>query len=420
MGASGLASTGQQPTGEVSGGSSRALRVAVVVSHVIQYYAPWFREIARIPGIHLRVFFCRRWGVEKYFDAGFGAEVRWDAPLLDGYEYEFLPVQGDANARGFWNVDCPAIGQALERFVPDLVQVFGYGIRANWRAARWAKRRGKPMILFSDSNVSAPRAAWKRAAKQIFVRQFYRYVDGAFCVGDNNRNYHRQYGVPEERLFDGGFPIEVERLRRAAGDPEAARSEIRARYGIADDAFVVNVSAKYIALKRQIDVLAAVHALAQQGNAPWALLVGDGPDRPVLEEFCRINGVRNAVLTGFINQSEIGRYYAASDVVMLASSSEAYGIAVAEGMAFGLPAIVSDRCGCIGRNDIARPGTSALVYPCGDCDAAGAALRHLLEDRALYERMSAEAARIVESRDVAVVARRFAEAARILHALGRR
>src|SRR5580700_893937 len=70
----------------------RKLRLAYFASHPIQYQAPLLREIAQEPDIDLKVFFGSALSVRGYVDSGFGVQVKWDIPLLDGYAHEFLPV----------------------------------------------------------------------------------------------------------------------------------------------------------------------------------------------------------------------------------------------------------------------------------------------------------------------------------------
>src|SRR5216684_2228301 len=66
------------------------IRLAIIVSHPIQYFAPWFRELDRVPDIDLKVFFCCDWGLKEYVDPGFRTKMAWDIPLLEGYDHEFL------------------------------------------------------------------------------------------------------------------------------------------------------------------------------------------------------------------------------------------------------------------------------------------------------------------------------------------
>src|SRR5262249_21146220 len=159
--------------------------------------------------------FCCDFGLAEYRDLEFQQSFKWDIPLVDGYEHEFLPIARRPTRFDFWDLDNPQVGLALDRFDPDVVQVFGYVQRTNWRVAAWTHRQRKPLLLFSDSNARARTVWWKWVAKQIVVRRFYSYLSGAFYIGDNNLAYHLRYGLPRERLFPGMYPIDRDRLLRA-------------------------------------------------------------------------------------------------------------------------------------------------------------------------------------------------------------
>src|SRR5438128_2569546 len=109
--------------------SGKRLRLAIVVSHPIQHFAPWYREIAKLPEIELKLFYCCDWGSENYRDPGFGVDIKWDIPLLEGYDFAFLPIRKRPQSMSFWALDNPSVGGALDDFDPDVVQVYGYASR---------------------------------------------------------------------------------------------------------------------------------------------------------------------------------------------------------------------------------------------------------------------------------------------------
>src|SRR4051812_45442502 len=83
---------------------SRPLRLAYFVSHPIQYQAPLLRRIAAEPDIELKVLFCSDISLREHMENGFGVNVKWDIPLLDGYPYEFLPCFRDNGRFGFFSI----------------------------------------------------------------------------------------------------------------------------------------------------------------------------------------------------------------------------------------------------------------------------------------------------------------------------
>src|SRR6187397_1364099 len=63
-------------------------RLAVLLSHPVQYYSPVFKALAKDIAIHV---FYELQEQSTVFDKGFGVDVRWDTPLFEGYEYSYLP-----------------------------------------------------------------------------------------------------------------------------------------------------------------------------------------------------------------------------------------------------------------------------------------------------------------------------------------
>lgn len=74
-------------------------------------------------------------------------------------------------------------------------------------------------------------------------------------------------------------------------------------------------------------------------------------------------------MPGFVNQSELGRYFLAADVFVLPSVFETWGLVVNEAMQFGLPVVVSRRMGC--HQNLVIEGQTGFTFASGD--AAGLA-----------------------------------------------
>jgi hypothetical protein len=98
---SGWAGCRVAPANEGAPRAREVPRVAHLVSHPVQYYAPLYRELARRDAIDLTVFFYSAATIAAYHDPGFGRTVRWDRELLDGYPRAVLPQRlADAGGRG--------------------------------------------------------------------------------------------------------------------------------------------------------------------------------------------------------------------------------------------------------------------------------------------------------------------------------
>ena len=63
-------------------------KIAFLISHPIQYFSPLFKEMAKHKEIDLTVYYCSDESVRGMKDVGFGINLKWDIPLLEGYNYK--------------------------------------------------------------------------------------------------------------------------------------------------------------------------------------------------------------------------------------------------------------------------------------------------------------------------------------------
>jgi glycosyltransferase involved in cell wall biosynthesis len=113
-------------------------------------------------------------------------------------------------------------------------------------------------------------------------------------------------------------------------------------------------------------------------------MAGSGEREQELRAFCAAHSLDNVVFTGFINQSELPTLYGSSDIFVLPSEHEPWGLAVNEAMCAGLPIVVSREVGCVA--DLVQDGINGYTPAAGDINALVNALRHLIEDESLRRR----------------------------------
>jgi glycosyltransferase involved in cell wall biosynthesis len=133
-------------------------------------------------------------------------------------------------------------------------------------------------------------------------------------------------------------------------------------------------------------------ALERLRGHDWRLLVvGDGPRRTCVEESFRAIPPERLRFLGALPQDRLAACYAAADLMVWPAINEAYGMALLEAQAAGLP-VVAGRTG--GVPDIVRDGVSGLLTPIGDDIAFAEAVATLLTDKTRRAAMAADAARI--------------------------
>jgi len=169
--------------------------------------------------------------------------------------------------------------------------------------------------------------------------------------------------------------------------------EIKVQLGLPVDKRIVLFSGKYIEKKRPLDLLKAFAGL--DPSKYFLVMAGDGALRPDMELFIHTHNMKNVLLTGFVNQSQIPLYYAVADVfVMCSGSGETWGLSVNEAMNFSKPVIVSATCGS--SEDLVLHGENGFVFEEGNIDLLTTYLKKVLEDDSFRERAGRKSAELIE------------------------
>ncbi len=350
------------------------IKLTVVLTHPIQYYAPWFRQIeAEAPAIALTVLHAIEPTPEQQ-GVGFDRAFEWDVPLTSGYRCRTVrpPRPGDqVDSSHFAGLDVPKIAAAIADTDPDVVLVPGWYSITLVRAIAASRRLRVPLLYRGDTHLQSGPSGWKRAPWAIKTWWLLRQFDGYLSTGRRVRTFLARFGAPGYRVFDAPPAVDNERFASAAAAHQSAeaRAEARRQFEIAPDAFVPLFVGKLVERKRPLDLVRAAAAL---GPKTSLLVVGSGPLESAMRDEARRLGV-DLRLAGFLNQTELGRAYAVADCLALSSdSSETWGLVVNEALATGLPCVVSDAVGCA--PDLVRDGETGYVHPLGDVDALAAAL----------------------------------------------
>ena len=368
-------------------------RLAVLASHPIQYQAPLYRLLANQPEIDLHVYFCSQWGVEPYYDSGFGERLSWDIPVLGGYRSTFLtnfsPRPNPSRMGGLVN---PGIISSIVRGRYDAVWIHGWASVTNWMAWAGAVAWQVPILLRGESNGLTEPSGLKGMIKKVLLRIFFRQINGFLAIGTNNANFYSSYGIPAERIFMAPYSVDNEFFMKRAVELSGQRQLLRERNGLALDRPVILFCGKFIEKKRPIDLLKAFDHLKGHFSASL-VFVGDGSLRSVMERFIAERRLENVHILGFRNQLELPACYAMADLLVLPSSIEPWGLVVNEAMCFGLPVIVSDKVGAAA--DLIRDGVNGFTYPVGQIEALAERLQMVLADEQVCQEMGRQSRAII-------------------------
>ena len=264
---------------------------------------------------------------------------------------------------------------------PDLVcSVLDHANLAAVLACRGLKTRPKLLLSVQNSPYAQYHRAWHPMDRGLMVLMARLYPEGdriialSQGVADEFQTLLGAKCPPISVIYNAGLDERVEQGAQAvhlADDAPHATPLIVACGRLHDQ-------------KGFPDLLRAMAKVRQQVPARlW--IVGEGPQRPLLERMIRQLGLTDAVqLLGF--QPNPYQYMAAADVFVLSSRYEGFGNVVVEAMACGTP-VVSTDCNH-GPAEILEQGKHGILVPPGDPEALAKQLVRVLTHPQLRERLA--------------------------------
>lgn len=234
------------------------------------------------------------------------------------------------------------IAEILGGLNPRAVAINGWWDNGALAALGWCNQQRVPAILMSESQKSdGQRSAFREAVKRSLVKGYAAGLVG----GITHREYLMELGMPSECIFQGYDAVDNSHFEREAKNLRERETELRHELGLPRSFFLA--SARFISKKNLPLLIRAYGRYRKLVDAPWDLVIlGDGPDRPIIEGCIKTGDMGDVVhLPGFLQLKQILPYYALASAFVHPSTNEQWGLVLNEAMASGLPAIISNACG---------------------------------------------------------------------------
>lgn len=261
-----------------------------------------------------------------------------------------------------------------------------------------ARLRRKPFILWTGLWMTL-QTFFHRLIFPI-TRYIYRHADAIVVYGEHVKRYLIEQGVRSERIFVAAHAVDNSIYSRSV--PDEVVQNLRALLGIKPTDRVVLYLGR---LEECKGIAYLVQAFSQLQNQDAVLLfVGEGSQTDLIkDQISKLGLMRHVRLVGYTSPEETVPYYALAHVLVLPSvvtpkQKEPWGLVVNEAMNQGVPVIATEVVGAAA-GGLVQNGVNGFVVPERDSQALANALRSILEDPALHDKMSAHARRIIAGWD---------------------
>jgi len=281
-----------------------------------------------------------------------------------------------------------ALANLLKRVQPSSILAANQYAMMYAQLARHLARVRIPLVVTWHTTVLQTA---KERFQMLYYRPMFQATDCLVYVCQAQQRYWEERAVRSRRRNDviyNGVDT-AHWMPMGAAESLAKRREL----GLADEDFVIGLSAVLRPEKNHLQLVEAVAALRQRGVRARALMIGDGPMREAIESRARELGIADhVIITGL--QKEVRPFIAACDTVVLTSFAEAFPLAAVEAMAMRKPVVHSEVGGA---PEMIRPGQEGELFPVRDTGAFVDRLLRL-QDPAARVRMGGIARETVEAK----------------------
>jgi glycosyltransferase involved in cell wall biosynthesis len=284
------------------------------------------------------------------------------------------------------------IKEIIREFRPDIVHTHASKAGALGRLAAHSMKVPVIAHTFHGHVFHSYFGKTKTAVFKSVERNLARKSDAIIAISDIQKHelaYDHRICPPEKiRVIPLGFD-----LNRFREKKEEKRKQFREQWKIAEDEIAISIVGRIVPVKNHaLFIRALKEALERSGRKIRAFIVGDGEDRPAMEQLARMSGIDFATEKSFAVKpltftswiKEVDVVLAGSDLVCLTSWNEGTPVSLIEAQAAGVP-VVSTNVG--GIENVVVAGTTALLSPPGIQEAFVHNLLSLLQDEKLRHKM---------------------------------
>lgn len=331
---------------------SQSPRVAVIANAPAPYTTAVYRQVSYRANVNLNVFYCsgpHRNRPQKWKDG----TSDYQSTVLRGIH---LYLRGSGRDPIHVN---PSIFQSLSRFEPDAIVVGGYSNPTMLAAIIFAETKGIPYVLSMDGVGTGGNMLWIRPCLRVIVERASSYIAGA----DDAANFLIDLGADPKRVFVVPCVTDLRHLNELAmtrsttvlGNGTCRRNESK----------TVLFVGRLVQEKGILDLIEAFAKLRESGAPLRLKIVGKGPIKGLILRL--IQPYRDCVTQiDYIDSiDEMVDTFVESDVLVLPSLREPFGIVAPEVYVCGIPVVVSDRCGC---RTILPRSPWVTIFRAGDVD----------------------------------------------------
>jgi len=328
------------------------MKIKYFLSHPIQYQTPLINYLVKM-GLDIQVCYKTKFSKKKFFDNEFKKNISWNINLTKGHN----SIELDGFFKNNVNNVLPITTSFYKKIFDDDREIFVFHGNKNWYnlILIFVSFFFKKKIFLRDEihKFSSERTIINKFLNKIFYFIINPFVDIFLAIGKANKEYYISNYINKKKIILAPYAVNNEFFKYKKKNVNkkkrifltVAKFHERKSYNVLLDA-ILKLDSKY--KKKDYEF--------------W--LVGDGVTKKKSKEFVKQNRIKNIKFFNFKNQIQIRKFYKNSDIFILPSKHEAWGLVINEAMSSSNAILCSDKVGA--SYNLVKNGINGYTFKTGN------------------------------------------------------
>lgn len=325
------------------------------------YRVDFFNELGKV--CDLTVLFERRNKKEKWQNNNF---LNFKAVFLKG-------IKKDSNM-----AFCPEIIKYFRKDLFDIIIIGRYESPTGMMAINYLNIKKIPFVLSTDGGMIKEKENFiKRTMKNYYISS----AEFWLSTGNKTTQYLKYYGANSKGIFVYPFTSVLQNEIVEYPINNKVKKDLKDKYNISEKKVILSVG-QYIPRKGFDTLLHACENLPRD----WGVyIVGGNPTEEYIEIKEKL-GLTNVHFISFKSREELREYYMLSDIFVLPTREDIWGLVINEAMAYGLPIITTNKC--IAGLELVEDHQNGFIVPVNESTLLSKYIHEILKDDLISEKMS--------------------------------
>ncbi len=270
----------------------------------------------------------------------------------------------------------PNILSALSHNNPDKIICFGWDHFAAYAANWWARKNKKEFILWSGSTKYEP--SWRRTIFSPLVKYLFKNTDKFVVYGTRARDYIISLGVNPKNIEIIFNSIDIDYFKEKTKNlTRTEKKLITNKLGIKTSKIIL-FNGQLIERKGIYNLLEGFKDYHTYDPDVSLLIIGRGREKEKMKRIIKKMHLKDIIFTDFIQYDDLYKYYSISNLLILPSYEEVWGLVINEAMACDLPVIATKEAGASA--DLIEDGKNGYIIKSANSKEITKAIKNVFEN----------------------------------------